>query len=353
MTPPKPSELEVTLLGPSVGECIVIHYEDMWFVIDSCVDRESRQPAALLYLESIGVDPSKIKFVACSHWHDDHIRGLSEILAAAPNAKFCMSNALASNEFVSLLNAYSDGSSNEPPFTSGVAELTQCIKILKNRNSPPKLAGQDQRLYMSEDGKAEFWSLSPSSENTAKSLIRLASLMPPLWTNKFTLPAKGPNHLAVAMHFRAGEHSVLLGSDLEEHGNPLTGWSAVLSSAEKPPHKAGLYKVAHHGSATAEHNGIWTDLLTPTPLAILTPFTRSGLPRNEDIDRIKNHANRVFITAHGAKPAVRRTGALAKMIKSKNMSVVNLNPGTLQCRIDWATPNAEWQIVTSGHARQL
>ncbi|WP_162147756.1 MBL fold metallo-hydrolase [Hydrogenophaga sp. PBL-H3] len=325
----------------------------MWFVIDSCIDRETKTPTALLYLNSIGVDLTKIKLVVCSHWHDDHIRGLSDILAAAPNARFCMSSALASKEFLSLLQAYSDGSTEEDPFTSGVAELTNCLKIVRSRNTPPKLATQDQRIFMSQDGVVELWTLSPSPENSARSLISLAKLMPPLWTNKLTLPAQGPNHVAVAMHFRAGEHSILLGSDLEEHGNILTGWSAVLASNEKPGQKASLYKVAHHGSITAEHQSIWTDLLLPDPLAILTPFSRSKLPRAEDIERIKARTNRVFITAHGAKPIVKRTGALAKMLKSKNMSIVDLRPGSLQCRIDCAIPDSEWRIVQTGNAKQL
>jgi beta-lactamase superfamily II metal-dependent hydrolase len=353
MTPPKPTELEVTLIGPGVGECVVLHYDGSWFVIDSCIDRETKNPAALRYLASLGVDASQIAIVACSHWHDDHIRGISDVLAAAPNAKFCMSTALAHDEFISLIQVYKDGLSDEAPFTSGVAELTRALKILKDRNTPPKLATQNQRIYMANGGTVELWSLSPSSQNVTETLLGFAKLMPPLWTNRFTLPAKGPNHLAVAMHFRVGEHSVLLGSDLEEHGNSHTGWSAVIGSAERPPQMASLYKIAHHGSVTAEHEGIWDSLLSPNPLAIITPFSRSKLPRTEDVNRIKGRSSRVFITANGTQPAVRRTGALAKMVKANNLSAFESRPGLLQCRIDCSIPGSDWQIVKQGSALQL
>lgn len=353
MTPPKPSELEVTLIGPSVGECIVLHYNDNWMVVDSCLDNESKTPAALRYLSSIAVDPEKIKLIACSHWHDDHIRGISAILEAAPNAKFCMSNALASREFLSLVHVYKDGLSDEAPFTSGISELTRSLEILKSRNLPPRLASQDLRLYRSPSGDVELWALSPSPQNLSDSLVRLAELMPQVWTNRFTLPAKGPNHLAVAMHFRAGQHSVLLGSDLEEHGNQNTGWSAVIASPERPPQKAGLYKVAHHGSQTGEHPGIWTDLLLPTPVSILTPFSRSKLPRDSDVNRINEKSAGLYISAHGPRPALKRTGALAKMVKSKNLSTIDVRQGMLQCRVDCAAIDAQWQVTEYGSARRL
>ena len=57
---PEPNQLELSLFGPGRGECAVIHlgWGD-WACIDSCIDRATKRPAALSYLERIGVDPSQ------------------------------------------------------------------------------------------------------------------------------------------------------------------------------------------------------------------------------------------------------------------------------------------------------
>ena len=93
--PPNADQVEVTLLGPGYGECAVIHLgNDHWAVIDSCRDSYSGKPAALSYLESIGVDPEKaVKLVLATHWHDDHIYGMGALVSRCVGAKFCCSSA--------------------------------------------------------------------------------------------------------------------------------------------------------------------------------------------------------------------------------------------------------------------
>src|SRR5260370_27238866 len=70
----KPAELEVSLFGPGVGECVVVHLGlGEWLVVDSCVDPVSRKPVALNYLSELHVDVGKaVKQVVAKHWHDDH-----------------------------------------------------------------------------------------------------------------------------------------------------------------------------------------------------------------------------------------------------------------------------------------
>jgi beta-lactamase superfamily II metal-dependent hydrolase len=353
LTPPHDDDIEVTLIGPNVGESVIIHYKKNWLLIDSCKDRASGLPAALRYLNDLKVSSDQVKIIACSHWHDDHFKGLGQLYAAYPTAKFWMSGALKQNEFITLMEAYREWPAENEPLTSGLKELTACIDQAKKQGSAPNFSTHDQRMWLASDSSAELWSLSPSSEMIRLGFEDISQLIPKPWAVKNGAAIKGPNHIAVAMHFRAGEHSVLLGSDLEEHGNPLTGWSAVLNSTSKPPQMASLYKVAHHGSQTAEHPKIWSDLLKPRPVSVITPFSRSRLPLDRDVTRIKGHSSQVFLSSRQFNSENRRTGALGKMTRQKNMRLIDGSPGLIQCRVRATDANATWTVVLGEFATRL
>jgi hypothetical protein len=51
--PPRADELEVSIIGPGRGECVLIHMGDNeWCVVDSCVARGHKQPVAVEYLNA-------------------------------------------------------------------------------------------------------------------------------------------------------------------------------------------------------------------------------------------------------------------------------------------------------------
>jgi glyoxylase-like metal-dependent hydrolase (beta-lactamase superfamily II) len=79
---PSREEIDVVVLGPGFGECILIHIgEGDWIVFDSCLQSGTDRSAALVYLDSIGVKPeTAIKLICASHWHDDHVGGLARLL---------------------------------------------------------------------------------------------------------------------------------------------------------------------------------------------------------------------------------------------------------------------------------
>jgi beta-lactamase superfamily II metal-dependent hydrolase len=317
-SPPSADEFEVSIFGPGFGESCVLHLgNNCWVVVDSCLDPASKEVIPLSYLRSIGVDPSQdIYLIVATHWHDDHIRGLAEILEASHSARFVCSDALRSQEFTQLVCVTARSVGRQ---TSGVSEFSKIIKILKTRKNAqlggahvPIWAIADRCVWTREDqnssirGKVSLYSLSPSDAAVYQSKLRLASLMPRIHQPKSRVPELCPNDSSVVILATTGTESVLLGADLEECCSGLRCWSAIVESSTRPQESASVFKVPHHGSGTSEHDGVWENLLTTDPVALLTPFVLGNvvLPSNKDINRIREHTTRAYATG---QPIVRKS----------------------------------------------
>ena len=147
---PSPDEIEVSVFGPGYGEAIALHIGDgKWILVDSCIEPESKLPASLHYLRSLNVDVnSAVKLVVATHWHDDHIRGISTILSECRSAMVSFSGALRKAEFLRLAMLYDEPVTRR---NSGLNEFIQvlCIvnehkeqgKRLRARSAVPRRAG--------------------------------------------------------------------------------------------------------------------------------------------------------------------------------------------------------------------
>ncbi|MGQ0465469.1 MAG: MBL fold metallo-hydrolase [Sporichthyaceae bacterium] len=102
--PPSADVVEISVFGPGYGECVVVHLGDgEWLVVDSCTFGRGGAPAALTYLDEIGVDvPTQVVLVVATHWHDDHVRGLRSVVEEAPQAQVWMSAAIGFAELMAL-----------------------------------------------------------------------------------------------------------------------------------------------------------------------------------------------------------------------------------------------------------
>lgn len=138
-TPILGSEIEVSLIGTGggYGESIVVHLgNDNWIVVDSCVDPKSKASLPLEYLKSIGVNVAiDVKAIICTHWHDDHILGISELLSECKNSEFCMARATDKKKFLILVGLDHHKVKNESS-ASSTKELSRCIEIIEKRPFP-------------------------------------------------------------------------------------------------------------------------------------------------------------------------------------------------------------------------
>ncbi|MBI2749735.1 MAG: MBL fold metallo-hydrolase [Burkholderiales bacterium] len=331
--PPDHSEIELSLFGPGFGESVVIHVGGgHWIIVDSCVDRVSRQPASLQYLRAIGVSPERaVKLIVASHWHDDHIRGIAATLRDCPKSEFVFSAALNSEEFSTLTDLYATA---PIPFPSGVTEFAEVLKILearkKGEDRTPIPAMADRPLHRGEYAESVtgvkhqylLTALSPTSAAIIRGYRDIRALFTRFQKGPLTaIRPFSPNHLAVALWLSVGDFNFLLGSDLEESSSGL-GWSAIVSSSTRPSGRAHVFKIPHHGSVTAHSHDVWTKMVTGSnPVAVLTPFNNI-LPKSSDKTRILGYSQSAFISSLG-KPGrtSRRPPKVQRLIASTIKSI--------------------------------
>jgi hypothetical protein len=316
-TPPDTDELRIDVFGPGVGECILVHLGNQrWAMIDSCANRRSG-PVATAYLSTLGVDLAEaITHVVATHWHDDHVRGLSEVYAAAPTARMFATSAVNVQEFRALTGVGPTGSR----FSSGVSELSRLVQLAQDRGSRVETVGASQRLLSSPTSVVTaMWALSPSQDDIAISREYLAQLLPNTLSRSRRVPALEENDSSVAILLETRYGLVLLGGDLEHRASVRTrGWHAVVDLDTTPQGRAVFFKVPHHGSETAECPEIWASLVSPDdPICVVTPFTRTTppLPRAGDRSRLKERTNRALLTSDRRETPVPRTASVAKTIR--------------------------------------
>jgi Metallo-beta-lactamase superfamily len=356
---PNKDEIDVAVVGPGFGESILVHIGDGdWIIVDSCIDSSSDRPAALVFFEHIEVDPtSAVKLICASHWHDDHVGGIEGLMQVCNKAEFACSAALNRGEFVELASIYGRNPTLIQP--SGPSEMYNVLSFLEQkRRIPIRVLGglpffnrphRDARLTCT------VTALSPSNVEFDRFLRVITNLYPALRANKaFRVPDLQPNDLSIAMRVEVGDLTILLGADVEEHGDPSRGWSAIIT-AIGGNRRANLFKIAHHGSVTGHHPGIWTSLLAQRPHAVLTPWNRgSKLPTAIDCTRINSLTNLAFATSRPPSRRQKRKGsAVDRTLAEANISIRDIEPPTGFVHFRAKPNSVEWAVTLSAEAISL
>lgn len=347
---PALDEIEVTLFGPGYGEAIAVHLGDgAWLLVDSCIDTDAGAPASEVYLDGIGVGPDQVRTIVASHWHDDHVRGISRLAAKHPKADFVVSAVFNKKEALAFLAAYNGESS------SGLARGTK--ELFDVVDARDKVSFALHKTLVLDDTfntrSVRVTALSPVQAAFAQCIAHLAHYLPKRGEAINHAPDLRPNFEAIVLHIDLGDDAILLGSDLEDDAN--LGWTAVMAdqwSRSRKPSTA--YKVAHHGSYTGDCPQIWTTLLQPDPTACLTSYMLAGrrLPNDADIERLKMNTSNVYI-ATGASRSPQMDSRVLKRLRdmAKNVTLVDTGFGAVRLRKKIGAQ--AWCVELFGAAKQL
>jgi beta-lactamase superfamily II metal-dependent hydrolase len=364
-TLPASDTLELSLFGCGVGESLALHLgNNDWAIVDSCRLNRNSEPLALGYLRECGVDPaSSVKLIVLTHWHDDHVDGASHIVEACPVARVAISAACTVDELGQILGLYSLGDRLIDRRTSGVHELGKIMRIAEQRmlnrasrdSSPAVIPTQaDHILYRS--GDRELVALAPSHGSIHVARMGLAGLIAELLSTPNqarVLPASARNDFSVALWLKWGDKRALLGGDLEVSIDKGRGWNAVISCQQFPDKKANIFKIAHHGSENGDDSHVWDELIAPSPLAMLTSYSRGTkpLPSSDDLLRIQQRANKLYYTALPARASGKRDRAVEKTIAGVARSRRVLARAGGHVRVRWLRGAGAPIVECSGTAK--
>ena len=362
---PDSQELEVSVFGSGYGECIVLHLGgDCWGVVDSCLDPGSKQPAALEYLKSIGVDiPSSLKFVVATHWHDDHIQGLSRVFDKAKAAVFACTEAVGQRDFTDILATWTG--TKYLSGGSGVDELQTILAELKKRQGTtrfpaPKLASANKLLWEREvDPRATVKALSPSDAAVLASVAKLQTVAPRVSKVRRRLPHLKQNDASVVLSVQVGGHPVLLGADLQVRSDRGLGWMAIVEAASITAAMHQGFKVPHHGASNADHDEIWNRMLIPDAWAVISPFVsgRVRLPSKTDCTRMANRTKHCYLTAPPQPVRFRDPNRTVEKTVIEATISAHFVPGKyghVRLRKSVREPlDSAWKVEMFGHALRL
>lgn len=346
---PASDEPELMVFGPGYGEAIAVHLgEGGWLLVDSCLNSDKRMPASLEYLHAIGVSPEQVVGIVASHWHDDHVRGISTLVEQCPNAELFVSGVFNEKEALAFLSAYSGAPANG--LNRGTSELYHSIE--KTQQGVIPTIHRSVIVERRNGRQASVYALSPTTEGQRRALAHFAAFVPNVNAPINNAPPdQKPNSESVVVHIDFGDDAILLGSDLEHDGE--AGWEGIVNSVfgrSRP--KGGIYKVAHHGSITAEFQGIWSVLLVEKPISVLTPFVRGRvkLPTQDDSNRIRQYSQAAFISSNASRRSTLGR-EVEKRLKTLCNSVSSANNGFGAVRL--RRIGKAWECSTFGDAAQL
>lgn len=301
---PNPDQFEISLIGTGggYGESILIHIgSGNWIIVDSCKS-PSNIVLPLEYLESIDVDPKvSVKMIICTHWHDDHILGMSELLKQCPKADFCFGKVNDKKKFLRLIGLDFEKAGRIGSMTS-TKEFNECLNLIEERSQTILSAYPDRLLYRNRIDSSivvEVFSLSPSDETILSFDNEISQLITEYGSPAKKLLIDSPNDKSVVIYLKLGEHKALLGADLEVSKSNRKGWLDIVDNSQvMRGERASFFKIPHHGSTNGYDRRIWVDLLDSAPVANLSPYNRGqGLPEDKMIGVFRGHTSELYITS--------------------------------------------------------
>ena len=348
-------------MGPGRGECVVLHLgNNDWCIVDSCIDRRTALPVALDYLENLSIDAtSGVRMIVATHWHDDHIRGLGELVDRYGNARFCCSAALGSSYFSELVGLEAEGTL----INSGLSEFRKVYETLLQRKGQiperlltPILANENKRILYLEGAErpctASITSLSPSDGRVKMAIANFGESIPTIGDVQRRIDPR-QNDTSVALWVQFGETYVLLGADLEHTGHHGEGWLAVMDAFQGSS-VGRVYKVPHHGSENGHYQKVWEKLLTPNPIAVVTPYSsgKSPLPRPSDLERLKENSSELYCTSTGTAPLPHRDAMVDKSAKKFPRKVLGGSCGHVRIRWSKTSPEPNIELFNGAYKVQ-
>jgi beta-lactamase superfamily II metal-dependent hydrolase len=326
--------------GGGYGESIVLHLgNNDWIVIDSCINPQTQVSLPLEYLQSRGVNlENDVKLIVCSHWHDDHIKGLSQLLDKCKNSPFSMATANDRSKFLSFVGLDNNKIKDEATVCS-TNEIDKCLQIIASRRSTVKQAVEDKILLAKNDNGISFEiiSLSPSDYILEEFSMEISTLITEYGISNKKVIYQSPNDKSVAILVKINDQRILLGSDLVVSDDERKGWRCIIKNSQTLDAKSHVFKIPHHGSITGYDKVIWNEIIDKNTVAKLSPWNRGKkLPTQDMLVTFLEHTRNLYSTSipsNSRDKPKKRGKSISKAISRFNSTLmeVKYQKGIIKC----------------------
>lgn len=299
--PPKPDNLEITVFGPSYGESIVLYIPSIgWGVIDSCKFKlnEKNVNLPLDYLTGV-LHPHypQLAFVILTHPHEDHYKGLDEIIKMYPGGvkRVCWYSGDGIRELKKYICQQR---------VAGRTVLPGFPEVLNTMQDSPQKGCQTRRLSelttIAETPLSKLVALSPSSLNIKMYVEKLFKAIPVVGEPVRPMNDNEHNLISTTLFLKFGKLQAIFGSDLENTNDKSSGWNAIVHNNDCPELWTNFVKIAHHGSINGYNSKVWEEHCKYNkPIAAITPFLNGNiyLPDSDLINILKDNVSKLFLTS--------------------------------------------------------
>ncbi len=297
MTDPACS-LEMYVFGGTQGESIVLRLPGLgWGVVDCYASTvaDSADNAVLRFLSDQGV--GELEFLCLTHPHDDHFRGMSQLLEQLHVRSFWRPSAMSTKRLkwilqLALVDAKRSGYGEA---IENADELERIFTLVKERgrrrHEPliPKVAALGTQLYpmpVNPEAHFQIWAIAPSGRQTEHYEQGIRRCFDDNRRVKDRLPHGCHNEISLALLVVFGKTRIILGGDVEQQS-----WLDTLTEFDRRKLSGVCVKVSHHGSTNGYCPGLWEAFAAEKmPVAVVTPFQRHQLPRHDALEYISKFA---------------------------------------------------------------
>jgi hypothetical protein len=352
---PSPEEAVVYLLGPGVGESIVLALPDGRFVVvDVCQQAGTNLPLALL--DHLGA--ASLDLMIVTHPDLDHVRGLADIIQTRPPEELWRYPLEAS-----IRDFIADWARRRKQ--KGVeADLRAMGDYLRSPKGDVSAAAYGNLEWPSKAASYKLRAIAPTEcDKDRASRVFMKRLLKnkvelDAWLDRISqgsAPGDSPNVLSVAVLFELGAQRVLFGGDvLTGARSPKSGWKGILRLLLKhdrghPFEDLAAVKLPHHGSRGAFEPTTWAlHSKSSKPIAIAAPFSPSELPDKFTLNSLRPLARNLLVSSsHNGLPAFAASGgwaaAKATVLSDTAAPLVGL-------RMNAKTSTTNWFVSKSAFA---
>lgn len=353
----------VVIGGPSKGESVLLHYGDgRWLVVDSCTYKGENLPLA--FLDKVEADKNLVEHIICSHWHDDHVMGMSDLLKTCPNSYFRV--PLVSNaEILPQYFVYKSEKSVKEDEKKAWKMFQKCLDVLDEREIGADLELKCQQFvkigdqivdYNTHNTRVDIKAFSPSQEMYTRFGQMLVN--GDADNCEFDDSEIDPNMCSITLGIKFGSSNrhLFLGADLKCNRNETAPVNSCRGECAMR-HDMGMCnlkgnrffeklrnisytKLNHHSSQTGYCCEYWDNYVTEDNIGVSTVFTMKKLPRKDMARLYLKKSAEYYVTSRRSQKKLKRHQIKLVLGDNKyinSLEEINTTPGIVVTRYDLET----------------